>query len=143
MLEEYITEKEAAKMLGVSVKAVQNWRSKNRNLSFAKMGKNIRYLKKNVKDFAAKQLVPSITEVAIKRRSTVINVAKMPVEQLLELSIERLVELEKEAVDASREATGIKNCISGVIAIRNSMNNASNDNQQIVYGGKNAQTTNY
>lgn len=142
MLEEYITEKEVAKMLGVSVKAVQNWRSKNLNLSFAKMGKNIRYLKKNVRDFAAKQLVPLTAEVMIKRRSSIVNVAKISIEQLITLSTDKLVELEQEADDASREAKGIKNWLSSVIAIRNTMD-GSTDNQQLNFGGENVQITNY
>jgi hypothetical protein len=146
MLEEYITEKEVAKMLGVSVKAVQNWRSKKLNLSYAKMGKNIRYLRTEVNAFSAKQLVPLTKEVVIKRKGTVINIAKMPIEELIALPADRLTELEQETDEVIREAKSLKSWISGIKAIRDASDNSNhaNDNkQQINYGGQNEQATNY
>ena len=79
------------------------------------------------------------------------NIPQVSLEQLITLPIERLIELEKEADNelreadiALKEAKGVKDWIARIMAIQNVVqSNNTDNNQQIIYGGENAKTTDY
>ena len=70
--------------------------------------------------------------------------AKMPVEEMVALPLENLLELAQEAKQNFVEAKGLKDWIDGVITLRLLANDKSNKNDNNNnFGGQNEQTTDY
>jgi hypothetical protein len=73
------------------------------------------------------------------------KIPQIPVEKMIALPIEDLLELAKEAKEALVEAKGQKDWIDGVITLKtlvSDKNNNNSDNNNN-FGGQNEQTTNY
>lgn len=74
------------------------------------------------------------------------NIQQATIEELVLLPTKKLIELEQEASNSCIELKEIKAWISGIIVLRDAVNNTNyaNDNkQQINYGGENEQVTDY
>jgi hypothetical protein len=67
------------------------------------------------------------------------RVAQMPVEQMISLPIEELLEMAREADEAMLEAKSLKNWINGIMDLKRSMNNQ----EDIILGGVNEQDADY
>lgn len=140
MKSKYITEKEVAKELDISIRTVQSWRRKDRYLSFVKVGRHIRYLRSDVEDLLEYGSDPS---TSIKKAANInyANLAKISFEKLISLPIEKLLEFEQQAILELKEAQGIKDWISRIVAIHNKSKN--NNEHNINFGGVNEQVTDY
>lgn len=67
------------------------------------------------------------------------RVAQMPVEQMISLPIEALLEMAREADEAMLEAKSLKNWINGIMDLKRSMNHQ----EDIILGGVNEQDADY
>ena len=74
--------------------------------------------------------------------STVKDISQIPIERIIELPMKDLLKLVREADDALSEAKGLKDWIDGIMNLKKSINNDSDNNNNNL-GGLNEQITDY